>query len=243
MDDPRRIIDVFDRCAANHVFPLLDHPYVFLAASRLALYRSAEDWALVIETFGYNPRAGGPIVCVWTAASRLHARDTPERHGDPTAYANYLALHPHDDVRFFYPCDHDWIGEGERVNPRADHLRLRGERLALPPRTAYHERGVELAAPGEVRVYELCRWLAATHRDEVLANAVERRCSVRPEMGLLLSLDEWHHPRLLGFPETPGGTETFRQLAEVLASGDAGRYRPTLSPNNHWSNWPAGGTL
>jgi len=27
-------------------------------------------------------------------------------------------------------------------------------------------------------------------------------------------------------------------LAEVLASGDAGLYQPTLGPNKHWSNWP-----
>src|SRR5580765_1775965 len=105
MDDPRRIVDILDRCAANHDFPVLDHPYVFLATSRLSLFRSADDWALVVETFGYNPRAGAPYVCVWTAASRLYARDMPEKHGDALAYANYLALHPHDDVRFFHPCD------------------------------------------------------------------------------------------------------------------------------------------
>lgn len=243
MDDSRRIVDILDRCTANNDFPVLDHPYVFLAASRLSLYRSAEDWALVVETFGYNPRAGDPYVCVWTAASRLHARNPSENYVSEAAFANYLRSHPHDDARFFHPIDGEWIGEMECVNPAADHLVLRGERITLPSRADYREYGIGLAAPGEVRVFELCRWLAATHREGVLADPIERRCSVRPEMALMLSLDEWHHPRVMGFPERPGNTETFRQLADVLATGDVGHYRPSQPPNNHWSNWPAGGSL
>jgi len=29
----------------------------------------------------------------------------------------------------------------------------------------------------------------------------------------------------------------------VLATADASRYRPTLTPNTHWSNWPDSGSL
>jgi hypothetical protein len=243
MDDARRIVDVLDRCAANHVFPLLDHPYEFLAASRLSLYRSVEDWALVIETFSYNPRAGAPYVCVWTCASRLHARDPRDRYASEAAYANYLAFRPHDDVRFFHPCDGDWIGERERVSRTATQVRLRGRPVTLPARSAYAAQGIDLAERDDVRVYELTRWLGATHREDVLASADERRCSVRPEMAPLLALDGWHHPQILGRAEKPGGSETFRQLGEVLASGDVGLYRPTLPPNNHWRHWPQGGSL
>jgi hypothetical protein len=43
--------------------------------------------------------------------------------------------------------------------------------------------------------------------------------------------------------EKPGDSETFRQIARVLRTGDAREWRPTLAPNNHWKHWPEGGTL
>jgi hypothetical protein len=41
----------------------------------------------------------------------------------------------------------------------------------------------------------------------------------------------------------PSSYETFPLIAEVLVSGDPIRYRPTLTPTNHWNNWPEAGTL
>ena len=41
----------------------------------------------------------------------------------------------------------------------------------------------------------------------------------------------------------PSSYETWQQLAQVLATGDARYYQPTLLPNTHWSNWPESGTL
>jgi hypothetical protein len=242
MDEARRILDILDDCAKAFYFPALDNGYVYLAASRLSLYRSAQDWALAFEIFGFSPRSGHPDIGVWTYASRLHERNGPEKYRDAAAYTNYLNVHPHDDARFFFPCDDQWIGDAEDVHAEADHLLLRGERIELPPRSAYAEHGIELQSSDEIRVFELCRWLAATHRDGVLASESERRCSVLPEMQLLLTLDDWRHADITG-DEKPGDTETFRQLAEVLVTGDLARYRPSLPSNTHWKLWPMGGTL
>lgn len=41
----------------------------------------------------------------------------------------------------------------------------------------------------------------------------------------------------------PSSYETWQQLAKVLATGNTNNYRPTLSPNTHWSNWPESGSL
>ena len=66
--------------------------------------------------------------------------------------------------------------------------------------------------------------------------------SVLPEMGKLLQLEEWHHPNVVE-DDRPSASETFQQLARVVATGDVGSYRPTQPPNNHWRNWPDGGRL
>jgi hypothetical protein len=35
----------------------------------------------------------------------------------------------------------------------------------------------------------------------------------------------------------PGAYETWNMIANVIETGDANAYRPTLKPNTHWSNW------
>ena len=43
------ILRVLDRGAEAYVFPMLDDGYVYLAATRMSLHRSEEDWALVSD--------------------------------------------------------------------------------------------------------------------------------------------------------------------------------------------------
>ena len=86
-----QILAVLDRCCDDCTFPMLDNGYVYLAATRLSLHRSASDWAMVIEVFGFSPRAGLPDTHIYTFASRLHDRDPPEQYKDREAYENYLA--------------------------------------------------------------------------------------------------------------------------------------------------------
>jgi hypothetical protein len=120
-------------------------------------------------------------------------------------------------------------------------LLLRDQVIPVPNKAAYSMRGIKLEGP-QPAVFELCRYLAAEFRQEVLATPTEQRVSVLPGMFRILQLDEWHHPDLTS-GELPSATQTFRQLADVLATGDPSRYHPSEVPNTHWKNWPGGGTL
>jgi hypothetical protein len=236
------VLSVLDSCCDSFTFPMLDNGYVYLAATRLALYKSPEDWAVVIEVFGYSPREGVPSTAITTFASRLSDRDKPENYVSREAYENYLRNNPHNEFRLVHPLDDSWIGDDERVDVAARSVLLRGVPVAIPERDAYREHGIDLEGDGHVQVFELARYLAAIARDEVLAMPSEQRMSIRPEMRKVLQVEEWHHPNVVD-DEKPSASETFQQLAEVLRTGDASRYRPTLAPNTHWRNWPDGGLL
>ena len=239
------ILRVLDRGAGAFVFPMLDNGYVYLAATRMSLFRSEVDWALVFEVFGFSPRAGLPDLCILTFGSRLRDRDPPERYVSYDAYRNYLEQHPNDDSRYFHPiAEGDWQDpdDAELVSAGADAIMLRGERVRVPSSADLARRGVELADPPRLQVFELCRFLAEEHRSRVLATPQERRVSVPEELSELLVLDEWTHPDLAD-AVLPSDTESFVQLAAALSSGDLSRYRPSTAPNTHWSNWPQGGTL
>src|SRR6185503_507296 len=102
--DPEEILSILDRCCDDFTFPMLDSGYVYLAATRLSLYRSAMEWAIVIEVFIL---AAGRF----TRHSYLHLREPasrprpPEGYFNRQAYENYLANNPHNESRFVFPVD------------------------------------------------------------------------------------------------------------------------------------------
>jgi uncharacterized protein DUF7003 len=224
---------------------MLDNGYLYLAASRLSLFLSERDWAMVIEVFGFSPRTGAPDIHVHTFANTLNERNPPERYVSKEAYDRYLASNPNNESRFFFPIANDsWQDEEncELVAKGASDVSLRSQSIVLPSAQMYVEHGINLEDTSQVKVFEACRFLAATQRDLVLATPAERRVSVLPEMKPLLQLEEWRHPNLLA-DERPSDMASFRQLARVLECGDPQAYQPTEEPNTHWRNWPDGGTL
>jgi hypothetical protein len=240
------ILEALDRCCDSYTFPMLDNGYIYLAATRLSAFRSDLDWAIVIEVFGFSPRAGLPDVDVTTFASRLRRQNAPEDYASRAAFEHDLALNPNNECRVFNPiAPGDWQDPGNRewVATGASVLSLRDRPVAIPPPSELSRHGIDPSAPPRIQTFELCRYLAATHRDEVLATADERRVSVLPGLPQLLVLDEWHHPNVADDDERPSGSATFQQLARALISGDTTMYRPSAAPNTHWRNWPGGGTL
>lgn len=245
MDKAQEILSVLDRCCEAYTFPMLDNGYVYLAATRLSLHRSLTDWAMVIEVFGYSPRTGLPDTVIQTFASRLHNRDPLERYVNRERYERYLSNNPFNEFRVVFPVEEGpWqdLENDELVAEDATHIVVRGNPISLPTINEYAQHDIEIERPPRVQVFELCRFLAAVAREKVLATPQERRVSVLPDMKLILQLEEWHHPDVVR-NERPSGSEAFQQLAQVLATGEVGYYRPTQAPNTHWRNWPESGRL
>jgi hypothetical protein len=239
------ILSVLDRCCDAFTFPMLDNGYVYLAATRLSLYRTAADWAMVIEVFGYSPRAWLPDTYIYTFASTLCNRDVPKEYGRGEVYERFLANNPNNDSRFVHPMDAgDWQDDQDHIVAEgATEFVLRGQRHPIPSLDEYVLRGITLEDPPRIQVFELCRFVADAARESVLATAQERRLSVLPDMAQILQLEEWHHPNVVDNDDRPSGSEAFQQLAQILATGNVAFYQPSRPPNTHWRNWPEGGLL
>lgn len=240
------ILRVLDACCDAFTFPMLDNGYVYLAATRLAAFLSAEDWHITVEIFGFSPRAGVPDLNVYNFGSNLQNRKTMDEFVTRDAYANYLRVNPNNESQFFYPIENgDWIEEeyGEMVSSTACEIKVRGQSLSIPNSDEYEGLGVALESPPEVSIFELCRAIASKHRDLVLATENERSLMVPENSRLIFLLDEWNHPDVVDPNSKPSGNETFQQIAKVLVEADPSLYSPTQPPNTHWSNWPDGGQL
>jgi len=239
------ILAVLDQCSAACTFPMLDNGYVYLAAARLSLHRTETDWGMAIEVFGYSPRAGLPDTHIYTFASTLDNRDSPENYKNLQAYENYLANNPHNDSRFIFPItNEDWkeADSCDYVAEGATAVQVRGRPLKLPPLEEYGRRGIELEEPPRIHIFELCRFLADVEREQLLSDAEERRISLPTDLQQILQLEEWDHPNLVE-RDLPSQSETFQQLAQVLVTGDLRFYQPSRPTNTHWKNWPNGGSL
>jgi hypothetical protein len=242
--DPQQILSVLDDCARRFTFPMLDNGYVYLAATRLSLYRASEEWAMVIEVFGYSPRASLPDTAIYTFASTICNRDIPKGYGTQEV-SNLLAFNPNNDFRPVFPMEPgDWQEDLDLVAAgQSRKITLRGSEQTNPSLDEYEQRGIKLESPPRVQIFELCRYLAEVARDLVLATADERRMSVLPAMMQILQLEEWHQPNVVDPEERPSRSQTFQQLARVLATGNTEIYQPSQPPNTHWRNWPDGGSL
>jgi hypothetical protein len=242
---PNDILAALDKCSESFTFPMLDNGYVYSAATRLSLYRSPEDWAMVIEVFGFSPRSGIPDTHAHTFASRLCRAKSVDDHMSRQAYESYVANNEHNESTFIYPIEEgSWqsLEDPELMAEGQDTVLVRGIPVVSPRPPEYASHGIVLQDPPCVYVFEFCRFLAALERSRVLATAEERRTCVPPELEQILQLEEWNHPDLVN-GERPSSNATFKSFAEVLVHGDVSAYKPSEEPNTHWKNWPEGGTL
>lgn len=207
------ILAQFDASAEDFTFPDLGHGYHFAIDARLHAYADFDRWALVVETVGYNPRAGDVLDVLHTYGNCLTSGGPGVENDDFLGRIDNF-----DDVE-----DEDEPETAGAANPV-----VRGTHLELSP-----QAGEDLSA--------VFRRLVPAHRDLLLADEVELRRRIPRDIPEILRLEEWHQPNL--FETKPSHSEVYRQLAEVLATADPSRYRPSEEPNTHWTRWPDSGGL
>jgi hypothetical protein len=237
------ILSVFDRAAGQLRFPEPEHPYSYLMAARLRAFSNADRWALVVETVGYNPRAANVVNVLHGLGNCL------------VGTTESWAARYHNRVDNFVDLfeEQPWPPRYRQVPVIVRARKLRVDAAAtIPPQ-------------------DLFRLLVPEHRDVLLGDETELRQLVPADLPQVLSLDDWHHVTLrvkppgvererrrrlhenlvrhgppgqrVPFEIRPSDVETYRQIADVLATADPSHYQPTTPPNTHWSNWPMSGAL
>lgn len=217
MDTAEEILAQLDEAARNYGFADPEHAYYYGIDGRMHLYRDESRWALLIELVGYNPRNVNVIDVVHTYGNCL----TRGRIG-------------YEDEDFLDRIDNmdeiDDEDNPECLSTDGGPIEIRGQRITVD------------AAAGDA-LEDVFRLLTPDHRELLLAEEAELRRRIPADLPRVLVLDEWWHRDPARYDELPSQTETFQQLAVVLATGDLSAYQPSMAPNTHWSNWPESGSL
>ena len=227
------ILSQLDLCAEDFTFPIPDNGYIYLGAMRLNAYRSDEHWALIIEHLGSSYRAGGVSNCLCCFGNCFPNDVKPT----DSAILNVL-----DD-----PANDSIFSEEDRWDVIQDKGLVKIRERWVPYDVTEEkllEKGIgEETWDGDtVTITELLRSLLPERQALLFATDEELRRRLPLDLPLILRLSEWRHPDTIE-GETPGHSQAFHMIANVLVSGDASLYQPTLPPNTHWSNWLESGTL
>ena len=237
-----RILEVLDRFVWDGGFPEFSSQFLCLGASRLSLFRSANDWGLVIESFGYSPPGGTLVTSLYTFGSTICNVDEEYRQRISSFRTPPLDLSFNSNTTFYPIESESWQDpEVECEAANVGEIELRGKRVEIPSRSEYCKHGIELQAVS-VQASDFMRWLSEVYRDDVLCSDDEVYTHLPAEMVKILVLDEWRHP-IVDDEEFPSGLESFQQLAKVLIENDPRLYRPTETPNSHWKNWLGSGII
>lgn len=208
------ILAVLDVLAEEFMFPGFNNMNYETVDSRLHCLRDGDRWALVVEELVDWPGAGGLTLNVFVMGAARGER----------LWCKELIQPP---LEF----DEDDEDDEEVLIPEAVELRgmtVSIDRAGLDALVEQHE--IE-------PTFALLVQLAESHRDALFSTTDELGERVEPGLQPILTLDDWAHPDVYGGPK-PSESEAFRQLAEVLATGDVAAYSPTEPPNNRdWRMW------
>lgn len=229
INDPkiRAILGQFDQAADVYDFPMLDNQNFDPAGVQLSAFSNGEHYALFIEV-------------LWT---RVCPCTLDDFCGGVLALGNCLAASARAEGLVFRPLIEGGPNcpllaeDAPYVDPESRTVVIRGRTVPIEARLeAYRHEGIVSCEATGITGVALLRWLAPRYRDLLFATDEELYSRMTERLPLILRLDEWHHPDLAR-REKPSDTECFKQIAEVLATSDPSKYRPTEPPNTHWSNW------
>lgn len=234
MNRCEEILHQLDQCNSESTFPMLDNGYVYPAGTKLTAYRDDKRWVLIIETIGFSYRGGGHN----GISNCLHIYGNCLNYQPGMQNRNFIFLT--DDSPDCKTFDSD---EYFYLNPDCTSFLLRNEICPLiHDRDIYLSCNIILQDEGRINAFEFLRMLDRLHHGRLVATETEIRERIPNDIPRILELHEWYHPDVAN-GELPSQNETFKQIAEVLESGNPGFFRPSRNANTHWINWPEGGTL
>ena len=201
--------EILDCLDQAQEWPALDDPAVDMAAVRLHAYGDGARWALVLEVLASSTGFGPTSI-----HTALYSFGNCVKPGMTFVFSTDIG-----------PALDNLTGE---LRPDG-YVLVRGKRTPIDFSPENLERkGVR----GELGDFALLLTLLPDER--LFATEEELREVVPADLPQLLQLEEWNHT---GAGEKPGENETFRLLAQVLATGDKGHWRPVTAPNTHWTGW------
>ena len=87
---------------------------------------------------------------------------------------------------------------------------------------------------------DLIRYLNETNPNLLSATEGEIKRQIPSDLPKIMTINKFHFVSAYDKDNPPSRQETYKLLAKVLVTKDTAFWKPTLNPNNHWTNWKSG---
>lgn len=234
MIDRKEILLQLDTEAENYVFPMLDNGYYYHGDQKLTILRDEKRWAILLEVLQYNNHKNN-IDGITTIANVFGNCLTGLNDND-----NFNFFASDNDVETFL---YDEINYIPYLNDKATSIKVRDTLISIQfDKEYYLGKGIELEFQNRITPWEFLRGLIPEQSNLFWLTRQEISNKIPLDLPEFMTLTNWHHPDLAA-GEKPSEVETFKQLADVIVTGDKMLYNTKEINNTHWINWPEGGAL
>ena len=204
-------------------FVCLEDGYFEIANSRLTIFKNLNEWAIVFEKFGDNPRSSkGVLIETYFFGNCLTNLDF--YNGESV---NYKVIEVDNNIQ-------------EIIELNKKKIKIRDKEIEIPNLIAeYKKYNIPLDIDGNLYVGAILRYLTETYPEVTRASNKEVKACIPERLTKIMTIDNWYHEIYSKYEaiNPPSKSETYQMVADVLITGDTSMYKPSKKPNNHWSNW------
>lgn len=225
----------------------LELPYTVVAGSRIHLYADSTSWAIVFEVNGCNIKECYPEVELIYIGNAIDYANNKDDMGNWNANWNCIPLMDFDEIKAIENDEGTEMEQYQLISKDISSIKING--FTINFKNDYKE----LEKVGiEVRDYEnsqklasfenFVRYLHETQPEVLHIKEARIKKHFFKDIPKLMTIDQFYYTsnNTIESPILPSHQELFQLIAKVLVTKDTSYWKPTLPPNNHWSNWESG---
>jgi hypothetical protein len=223
----------------------LEHGYCVTAGNKIHLYADSTRWAVVFEKSGYNNRGLSAQIELNYIGNCINYPIEQYPEGNSITNTSRIILIDGEELKRI----ENKVGHGlETFELISNHVKQITVREKIVPfdnnYKDYEKVGIKVRDFQNPRKLigfdDFVRYLNETNPTILSATESDIQENIPKDLPKLMTLDKFHFSSVYDKSNLPSGQETFQLIAKVLVTRDTMNWKPTLRPNNHWSNWESG---
>lgn len=236
------ILQKLDTLSPYTFFLDLEHGYFYTSGSRITLYADKSRWAIVFEKSGYANRGPAGAIELNYYGNCLTNLDRAGKDDQYILNTKWFTLIEPKELERISSGFELVLNEIKEVKVRDAYLSIENEVNRMK------QKGIDIRKydnpKRQIDFPALVRYLEEENSTLFRASDKELKTCLPDDLPKIFHIDEWYHISY-GITDGPAPSEieTFQMIADVLISRDTSKWKPTLSPNNNWRNWPKAGGL
>lgn len=223
----------------------LEHGYFQTAGSKIHLYSDAERWAVVFEKSGYQNRGGAAEIELDYVGNCIDYPIDEYAERKYITNASRIILIEPDEFQRIENKDGDEMETFEFIGRDVEKIKIRDKFVSFDNDFKNYEKlGIKITGDDNpknlISFGSLIRYWNETNPGLTSATEDDIKKHIPVDLPKILTINEFHFVSAYDKTNLPSNQETYQLIAKILVTGDKTLWKPTLKPNNHWTNWESG---